>query len=78
MYDISKLIGIPLTGKHHLVMRNETLQANSTKLIRHFDAPLTSINITEPEHTSWTKFCPINHFGYQFFLHLHNYLREGK
>ena len=43
MYDISKLIGIPLTGKHHLVMRNETLQANSTKLIRQSDAPLTSI-----------------------------------
>lgn len=41
MYDISKLIGIPLTGKHHLVMRNETSQANSSKLIRESDAPLT-------------------------------------
>ena len=41
MYDISKLTQVPLAGKHHLVMRNETSQANSSKLIRESDAPLT-------------------------------------
>lgn len=59
MYDIAKL---PVSN-HHLMMRNEASQANSTKLIRQCDAPLTSIKSKRISYEMQKRDIPCNTEG---------------